>query len=161
MPLRQIRQNGDPVLRQKAEPVSRFTNSLHRLLDDMAETMIEAEGAGLAAPQVGISKRVIVARDEEKILELINPVIVDGKGNIVDIEGCLSFPGIYGEVPRAEYVQVTGLDREGKEVRLDAKGFLARVLQHEIDHLEGILFVDRATHLFTPEELERLREKRK
>jgi len=159
MALRHVRKNGDPVLRKKAEQVSRFTPGLLQLLDDMAETMIDSEGAGLAAPQVGISKRVIVVRDEDSILELINPVVVSRKGNVVDVEGCLSFPGIYGEVPRAEHVQVTGLNREGKEVRLDAKGFLARVFQHEIDHLEGILFVDRASHILTPEELEKLREK--
>ncbi len=159
MALRNVRKNGDPVLRKKAEQVNRFTPGLQQLLDDMAETMIDSEGAGLAAPQVGISKRVIVVRDEDAILELVNPVIASSKGNVVDYEGCLSFPGIYGEVSRAEHVQVTGLDREGKEVRLNAKGFLARVFQHEIDHLEGILFVDRASHILTPEELEKLREK--
>lgn len=159
MAVRLIRKRGDSVLRKKAAEVSRFTPGLLQLLDDMAETLLEAEGAGLAAPQVGISKRVIVARDEDRILELINPVIVFSKGNIIDIEGCLSLPGLWGEVPRAEYVQVTGLDRTGKEVRLEAQDFLARVLQHEIDHLEGILFVDRASHLFTPDELEKLRER--
>lgn len=159
MALRQIRKRDDLILRKKAESVSRFTPRLMQLLNDMAETMSEAEGAGLAAPQVGISKRVIVFRDNERILELINPVIISSKGNAVDIEGCLSFPGIYGEVPRAEQVQVTGLNREGKEIRLDAQGFLARVLQHEIDHLEGVLFIDRATHLLTPDELAKLRQK--
>lgn len=158
MALRHIRKRDDFVLRQKTEPVRRLTPSLLQLLDDMVETMVEADGAGLAAPQVGISKRVIVYRDENDVFELINPVIVSSRGPAVDIEGCLSFPGLYGEVPRAEHVQVTGLNREGKEIRLDAKGFLARVLQHEIDHLEGILFVDRATRLLTPEELEKLRQ---
>jgi peptide deformylase len=160
MALRQIRKRDDFVLRKKAEMVNRFTPGLLQLLDDMAETMSEAEGAGLAAPQVGISKRVIVFQNSENgIIELINPEIISTKGNITDIEGCLSLPGIYGEVPRAEHVQVIGLNREGKEVRLEAQGFLARVLQHEIDHLEGILFIDRATHLLTPDELAKLRQK--
>ena len=160
MALRRIRKRNDYVLRKKAETVGRFTPGLLQLLDDMAETMGGAEGAGLAAPQVGISKRIIVFRgNENDLFELINPAIIAKKGEAIDIEGCLSLPGIYGEVPRAEHVQVTGLDREGKEVRLDAQGFMARVLQHEIDHLEGILFIDKATRLLTPDELARLRQK--
>lgn len=160
MALRRIRRRNDYVLRKKAESVSRFTPGLLQLLDDMAETMGTAEGAGLAAPQVGISKRIIVFRNgEEEIFELINPDIIQQKGNAVDIEGCLSLPGIYGQVPRAEHVIVTGLNREGREIRLEAQGFLARVLQHEIDHLEGVLFIDKATHLLTPDELAKLRQK--
>ncbi len=160
MALRRIRRRNDYVLRKKAESVSRFTPGLLQLLDDMAETMGTAEGAGLAAPQVGISKRIIVFRNgEEEIFELINPDIIQQEGNAVDIEGCLSLPGIYGQVPRAEHVIVTGLNREGREIRLEAQGFLARVLQHEIDHLEGVLFIDKATHLLTPDELAKLRQK--
>ena len=159
MALRYIRNSEDSVLRKKAEPVSRFASGLFRLLDDMAETIVEADGAGLAAPQVGISKRIIVVRDEDNnIIELINPVILTSKGIEEDVEGCLSFPGLYGEVSRAGNIKVTGLDRNGKEFRLDAEGYLARVIQHEIDHLEGVLFVDRASHILTPEEVERLRE---
>lgn len=160
MALRQIRKRDDFVLRKKAETINRFTPGLQQLLDDMAETMNEAEGAGLAAPQVGISKRVIVIQDGENgIIELINPEITSAKGSLIDIEGCLSLPKIYGEVPRAEHVQVIGQNREGKEIRLEAQGFLARVLQHEIDHLEGVLFIDKATHLLTPDELAKLRQK--
>ena len=161
MALRNIRLQGDPVLRKKAVPVARFNEQLHRLLDDMVETMIKAQGAGLAAPQVGISKRSIVLRDEDKILEIINPEITESEGESIDIEGCLSFPGLYGEVPRSARVAVSGQDRGGREIRVSGEGFLARVLQHEIDHLHGILFVDRAVRLYTPEELQNLARKDK
>ena len=161
MALRNIRRQGDPVLRKKAVPVTRFTEQLHRLLDDMVETMIKAQGAGLAAPQIGISKKIIVLRDEDKILEIINPEITESEGESIDIEGCLSFPGLYGEVPRSARVAVSGQDRGGREIRVSGEGFLARVLQHEIDHLHGILFVDRAVRLYTPEELQNLARKDK
>lgn len=161
MALRNIRLQGDPVLRKKAVPVARFNEQLHRLLDDMVETMIKAQGAGLAAPQVGISKRSIVLRDEDKILEIINPEITESEGESIDIEGCLSFPGLYGEVPRSARVVVSGQDRAGREIRISGEGFLARVLQHEIDHLHGILFVDRAVRFYTPEELQYLARKDK
>jgi peptide deformylase len=154
MALRNIRGKGDPVLREKASYVRHITPRLYPLLDDMLETMLEAQGVGLAAPQVGISKRIIIARDEEKILELINPEIIAGEGKLTEIEGCLSVPGIYGEVPRSAKVKVEGLTREGKQLKIVAEGFFARVLQHEIDHLQGILFVDRATRFLTPEELQ-------
>ena len=161
MALRNIRLQGDPVLRKKAVSVARFNEQLHRLLDDMVETMIKAQGAGLAAPQIGISKKIIVLRDEDKILEIINPEITESEGESIDIEGCLSFPGLYGEVPRSARVAVSGQDRGGREIRVSGEGFLARVLQHEIDHLHGILFVDRAVRLYTPEELQNLARKDK
>lgn len=161
MALRNIRRQGDPVLRKKAVPVARFNEQLHRLLDDMVETMIKAQGAGLAAPQVGISKKIIVLRDEDKILEIINPEITESEGESIDIEGCLSFPGLYGEVPRSARVAVSGQDRAGHEIRISGEGFLARVLQHEIDHLHGILFIDRALRFYTPEELQNLARKDK
>lgn len=161
MALRNIRRQGDPVLRKKAVPVARFNEQLHRLLDDMVETMIKAQGAGLAAPQIGISKKIIVLRDEDKILEIINPEITESEGESIDIEGCLSFPGLYGEVPRSARVAVSGQDRGGREIRISGEGFLARVLQHEIDHLHGILFVDRAVRFYTPEELQYLARKDK
>ena len=161
MALRNIRLQGAPVLRKKAVSVARFNEQLHRLLDDMVETMIKAQGAGLAAPQIGISKKIIVLRDEDKILEIINPEITESEGESIDIEGCLSFPGLYGEVPRSARVAVSGQDRGGREIRVSGEGFLARVLQHEIDHLHGILFVDRAVRLYTPEELQNLARKDK
>jgi peptide deformylase len=157
MALRNIRKRNDPVLRAKASSVRHFTPRLHLLLNDMAETMVEAKGVGLAAPQVGISKRAIVVQKEQSIMEIINPQLLDGEGEIIEIEGCLSFPGIYGEVPRYAKVKVEGFDRDGKPVSISAGDFFARILQHEIDHLEGILFIDRATRLLTLEEIQRLR----
>ncbi|NLJ56721.1 MAG: peptide deformylase [Firmicutes bacterium] len=156
MALRKIRLDGDPVLKKKTARVTKFSPHLHRLLEDMVETMIANEGAGLAAPQVGISKSIIVLRDEDKILEVINPEIVSSSGEIIDLEGCLSLPGIYGEVARFERVGVHGFDRLGKKIKFNVAGFLARVFQHEIDHLRGILFVSRARRLLTPEEVKQI-----
>ena len=115
MALRLIRTEGDPVLRKKTAPVSKFTPQLIVLIEDMIETMLDAEGVGLAAPQVGISKSIIVVRDKDKSFEVINPEILSGEGEVIDIEGCLSFPGIYGEVPRFSRVEVKGLDRNKKK----------------------------------------------
>ncbi len=147
MALRQIRKNGDPVLRQKAHPVKKITPQIIKLLNDMAETMYDANGVGLAAPQIGISKRLIVidVADEHNLLKLINPDIIASSGKETAIEGCLSFPGIAGEVERAEAVTVRALIPAGDTIELKATGLLARALQHEIDHLDGILFVDRVS----------------
>ncbi|NLZ39373.1 MAG: peptide deformylase [Firmicutes bacterium] len=147
MALRQIRKNGDPVLRQKAHPVKKITPQIIKLLNDMAETMYDANGVGLAAPQIGISKRLIVidVADEHNLLKLINPEIIASSGKETAIEGCLSFPGIAGEVERAEAVTVRALIPAGDTIELKATGLLARALQHEIDHLDGILFVDRVS----------------
>jgi len=153
--IRFMRTEGDPVLRQKAIVVKRFDDVLGRLLDDMAESLYHYAGVGLAAPQIGISKRIIVIdTGESGLLELVNPEIVAASGEEVDVEGCLSIPNTYGEVPRATNVTVTAQDRSGNEFELEAEGLLARVLQHEIDHLDGILFIDRATRILPPEELE-------
>ncbi|MBE3588958.1 MAG: peptide deformylase [Thermoanaerobacteraceae bacterium] len=135
---------GDEVLREKARPVTRITPNILRLLDNMRDTMYDARGVGLAAPQVGVSKRVIVVDTGEGLIELINPEIVEARGEETDTEGCLSLPDVLGEVPRAVEVRVRGLDRHGRPVEHQASGFLARALQHEIDHLDGILFIDRA-----------------
>ena len=159
MALRNIRREGDPVLKKKTVSVTRFTPPLHRLLEDMRETMLAADGIGLAAPQVGISKSIIVLRDEDKILEVINPQITSSAGEITALEGCLSVPGIYGEVPRYADVEVSGQDRWGENVEYTASGLLARVFQHEIDHLRGILFVERAVRILSPEEVKELTNK--
>lgn len=160
MALRNIRKQSDPVLRKQTVPVSRFNDQLHRLLDDMIETMLEADGVGLAAPQVGISKRIVVIKDEEEILEIINPEIIESAGESVDVEGCLSFPGVFAEVPRFARVEVKGKDRTGKELMISGEGFLSRVLQHEIDHLHGILFIDRALRFLTPEEINPVKKRK-
>jgi peptide deformylase len=137
----------DELLRRKAHSVNNLTPNILKLLDNMKDTMYYYQGVGLAAPQIGVSKRVIVVDVGEGPIEVVNPVIVESEGLDEDTEGCLSVPGIAGEVPRYTVVTVTGLDRQGQEVRQRAEGFLARVFQHEIDHLEGILFTDKAKNL--------------
>lgn len=132
------------VLRQKAKPVSEVTDTIRTLLDDMAETMYASEGVGLAAPQVGISRRIIVVDVGEGLIELINPVLLKGRGKQVGEEGCLSVPGYFAPVERYKTIFVEGLDRDGHQVQIKAKDFTAVALQHEMDHLDGILFIDKA-----------------
>lgn len=157
MALRQILTFEHPVLRQKARKVPRVDTSIVRLLDDLAETMYAAPGAGLAANQIGVALRVCVVKgDENQHYGLVNPVLVKGEGSQVGYEGCLSFPGWVGEVERYETVVVKGLNRRGKEVRIKAAGFTARAFQHELDHLDGILFIDRLTNLDTLRRVEDL-----
>ncbi|MEW6183702.1 MAG: peptide deformylase [Bacillota bacterium] len=146
-----IVQVGDPVLREKARPVMKITPAVLRLIDDMTETMHSASGLGLAAPQVGVPKRVIVVDAGHGLHELINPEILTAKGNVTDREGCLSLPGIWGEVRRASYVKVRAMNRHGETVEIDAKDYFARALQHEIDHLDGVLFIDRALKIVRDE----------
>ncbi|ADL12952.1 peptide deformylase [Acetohalobium arabaticum] len=138
-----IRTIGDPVLRTEAKPVDEVTEKTEGLIKNMQDTMYDASGVGLAAPQIGISKRVIVVDVGEGPLALINPEIVESSGSEIDEEGCLSIPNENGNVERAARVVVDALDSDGREVEIEAEGLLARVLQHEIDHLEGILFVDK------------------
>ena len=140
----------DPFLARKAAPVAVLDDRVRTLIRDMFETMYGAEGVGLAAPQVGVGKRVIVVDispvDEAVApVALINPEIVEREGSVVGVEGCLSLPGVQGDVCRAETVTVRGRDEEWKPVEIRASGILARALQHEIDHLDGILFIDRIT----------------
>lgn len=139
-----ILEEGDPVLREVCKEVPKISSNIHKLLDNMADTMYAAEGVGLAAPQIGISKRVVVIDVGEGLIELINPVILSTEGEETDIEGCLSFPGVSGEVTRAAKVTVEALDRHGDKKQYTGEGLLARAFQHEIDHLNGVLFVDRA-----------------
>jgi len=147
MAVYQIVKLGEDILRQKAQEVKKITPNIHKVLDNMAETMYEANGVGLAAPQVGISKRLVVVDIGEGLIELINPVIVKKNGEEIDNEGCLSVPNVVGEVKRAKSVVIQALNRDGEKVEYEAEGLLARAFQHEIDHLEGILFVDLATKL--------------
>lgn len=156
MAIRIIRQKEDPVLRETAKAVREITPQLLALLDDMVETMYDAQGVGLAAPQVGISKRVIVidVQDENGLLKLINPEITGRNGKETAVEGCLSFPGVAGEVERDETVTVRALDTAGQMVEICASGLLARAFQHEIDHLNGIMFVDRVTRFIEDTEQE-------
>jgi peptide deformylase len=145
----------DPFLARKAAPVTAVDDRVRTLIRDMFETMYAAEGVGLAAPQVGVGKRVIVldvsAVDENvPPMAVVNPEIVERKGSVAGEEGCLSVPGVQGEVCRAETVVVRGLDGEGKPLQLQAGGILSRALQHEIDHLDGILFIDRISSTAAP-----------
>jgi peptide deformylase len=146
-----------PVLRQKARKVPKVDTSVVRLLDDLAETMYAAPGAGLAANQIGVALRVCVVKgDENQHWGLVNPVLVKGEGSQVGFEGCLSLPGWVGEVERYETVVVKGLNRKGREVRIKTTGFTARAFQHELDHLDGVLFTDRLTSLDTLRRVEEL-----
>jgi peptide deformylase len=144
MAVYQIVEIGADILREKAKEVKEINPSIIKLLDNMVDTMIAADGVGLAAPQIGVSKRVVVIKVGDVLLELINPVILDKEGEAVAEEGCLSIPNMTGDVVRAARVHVQGLNREGKMLDIHADRLMARALQHEIDHLEGILFVDLA-----------------
>lgn len=145
--IREIIKLGDPLLRQQAAEVQRFNARLGKLLDDMAATMYAAQGCGLAAPQIGVSKRLAVLDDGEGsgLIELVNPVIVYTEGEISDVERCLSVPDIGGEVARAEKITVKAQNRQGETAEYQVEGWLARIFQHEIDHLYGRMFVDIMT----------------
>ncbi|MEF3309875.1 peptide deformylase [Paenibacillus sp. GYB004] len=154
MAIRIIVKEPDPVLREKAKPVPKITPNIHKLLDDMADTMYDAEGVGLAAPQIGILKRVIVVDvgDDNGLIEMINPEIVNAEGEQLGPEGCLSIPGLRGDVNRSLTITIKGLDRNGDELVITASEFLARAFQHEVDHLNGVLFTDLAKSVYREEE---------
>ena len=158
----------DPVLRRKARPVTKFDEKLQTLIDDMVDTMRDAPGVGLAAPQVGISERVIVveyAEPEEteegeepqevepKLYVMVNPEIAKASPEtVVGVEGCLSIPMLVGEVERSQEIRIKGLNRRGQPMKLKVDGWLARIFQHEIDHVNGVVFTDRAERVWQPEE---------
>ncbi len=165
MALRKIVTLPEPVLRRKARTVNNFDKDLQTVIDDMVETMRQAPGVGLAAPQIGLSERIIVVEyfeheeDEEKedapkkVWVVLNPEIVKpSEEKLIGIEGCLSVPGLVGEVERHAALQVKGLNRHGKPLKIKAEGWLARIFQHEIDHLNGVIFTDRATRVWKPQE---------
>lgn len=149
------------ILLATAKPVTKFDTTLHKLLDDMYDTMVESEGVGIAAPQVNESLQAVIVlmnidaeEAEEEVLELINPEIVEYSTDTnVDLEGCLSIPEQFGDVERANGVRVEFEDRFGKTYKLEAIGYDARVIQHEIDHLHGVLFTTKASKMYTPEEM--------
>lgn len=147
MAIRNVVQVGDDVLRQKCFPVEEFDEKLWQLLDDMKETVKKEEGAGLAAPQVGVLRRLAVVDVEEGYYELINPVILIQKGEQTGWEGCLSVRGKSGIVSRPMKVKVSYQDRNGEKQLIQAKGFFARAICHELDHLDGVLYIDKATHI--------------
>ena len=151
MPVLSIRLVPDPVLRQKAKRVRNIDSSIERLIDDMLETMPAVSGAGLAAPQVGVSLRLaVIGMPDEEPIVLINPEVVKRSGERLVVEGCLSIPGYRGEIKRSASVTVKGRNREWKGIRLKATELLAQALEHEIDHLNGVLYID---HLESPDKL--------
>ncbi|MBO1624907.1 peptide deformylase [Bacillus arachidis] len=158
MAVLEIVKHPDEVLETLCERVINFDKKLVNLLKDMHETMLVADGVGLAAPQVGVSLQVAVVDigDDTGKIELINPVILEKRGEQVGPEGCLSFPGLYGEVERAEYIKVRAQNRRGKIFLLEANDFLARAIQHEIDHLHGVLFTSKVTRYYEENELEEM-----
>ncbi|WZL74784.1 peptide deformylase [Clostridiaceae bacterium 35-E11] len=143
MAIRNILKDGDLALRKKSRIVDKIDSRVLMLIDDMIETMKHADGVGLAAPQVGVLKRVIVIDVGEGLIELINPEIIETVGEKTEAEGCLSVPGVTGEVVRPQFVKVKGLNRHGNVVEIEGKDLLARAFCHEIDHLDGILFTDK------------------
>lgn len=157
MAIRIIVKDPDPVLREIAKPVKAVNANIVKLLKDMADTMYDAPGVGLAAPQIGISKRVIVidVGDEHGLIGMVNPEIVKKEGEQFGPEGCLSIPGLTGDVRRAQTVTVKGLDRSGNEIVITGSDLLARAFQHEIDHLNGVLFTDLAESIYVNDPLKK------
>ncbi len=147
MAVYQIITDPDPVLREKSAAVKNVNAGVLRVLDNMRDTLYAAEGVGLAAPQIGILKRIIVVDPGDKLYEIINPEIIFSEGEQNGTEGCLSVPGKVGWLKRAQKVTVKGLNRNGENIEIEAVDFLARIMQHEIDHLDGILFPDKATKI--------------
>ena len=155
MALRKILTQGDPALTKTCRPVEKFDRKLHWLLDDMKETLRNAGGVGLAAPQVGILRRVVVVEDaEENLMELVNPVIVEQSGEQDGWEGCLSVPGKYGRVVRPSLVTVRAQDRKGNFFEATGEELVARCFCHELEHLDGHLFVEHTDELYSPEEID-------
>ncbi len=153
MALRNIVTEGDPVLNKKCRPVIKYNEKLWQLLDDMAETLYESGGVGLAAPQVGILKRCCVIDIGEGLHEFINPEILESSGEQEVTEGCLSCPNQFGLIKRPDHVRVRAFDRNGQEFEIEGDGFFAQAMCHEFDHLDGILFKSKVEHMFTEEEL--------
>lgn len=143
MAIRNILKDEDPTLRKKSRVVENIDTRIVTLMDDMVDTMYAADGVGLAAPQVGVLKRIIVVDVGDGIIELINPELIDSWGEQIDTEGCLSIPGVTGDVSRPQGVKVRGLNRKGESIEIEGTDLLARALCHEIDHLDGVLFTDR------------------
>ena len=154
MGTRKILTDKDPALHKVCRPVEKFDGQLHRLLDDMAETLAQANGVGLAAPQVGILRRVVIVDTGEEILELVNPTLLETSGEQCGAEGCLSVPGKYGLVKRPNYAKVRAQDREGNWFEAEGEELIARCFCHELDHLDGIVYTEIMERFLTEEELE-------
>ena len=155
MAIRNIRKDGDEILRKKCREVDAVTDKIRILLKDMADTLYKADGVGLAAPQVGVLKRVVVIDAGDGLIELVNPVIVSQSGQQLVPEGCLSIPGVWGEVNRPSFIAIEALNGNGEKFRIEGEGLLAQALSHEIDHLDGILFKDKVVRYLDKDELKR------
>ena len=153
MGLRKILTDKEPSLHKVCRPVEKFDGRLHKLLDDMVETMLDAHGVGLAAPQIGILRRVVVVNTGDQILELVNPTLVETDGEQVGAEGCLSVPGKYGLVKRPYYAKVRAQDRDGNWYEAEGEELTARCFCHELDHLDGIIYTEVMERFLTDEEL--------
>jgi len=147
MAVLEVYKAGHPVLKQVAKPVEFVNKNIRKLLDDMKDTMYQEDGCGLAAPQVGVSQRILVLDDGNGYQEFINPIITKKEGSQIGVEGCLSAPNYFGDVERYDEIVVESINRNNKKVVTKASGFLARILQHEIDHLDGILFIEKSLNL--------------
>ncbi len=158
MGMRKILTFQEPALHKVCRPVEKFDKKLHKLLDDMRETLADAEGVGLAAPQVGILRRVVIVDTGEEILELVNPTLVETSGEQIGAEGCLSLPGKYGLVKRPNYAKVRAQDRDGAWFEAEGEELIARCFCHELDHLDGIVYTEVMERFMTEEELESLSE---
>lgn len=164
MAIRKIREDGDALLLKKSRPITSFDQRLHTLIDDMRDTLLEADGVGLAAPQVGVLRRVVLVMDTSKedlepemqIIELLNPEIIEADGSQKGSEGCLSVPGRFGLVERPNHVKVRAQDRYGEFFEVEGTGLTARCFCHEIDHLDGHLFTERMERFLTEEEMEQI-----
>ncbi|AWE06624.1 peptide deformylase [Lysinibacillus sp. 2017] len=157
MAIKEVVENPAKVLSQKTKEVEVINDETIQLLDDLYDTMVENDGIGIAAPQINVSLRVAIVELGEDILEMINPIVIETRGEEVeDIEGCLSFPDLFGMVKRPTYVKIEASDREGRIYELEAEDFEARCILHEIDHLDGVLFDSKMTRVLTEEELEEL-----
>lgn len=154
MAILNIRKYGDDILRKRCRPVEEITPRILTLLDDMKETLIDSNGVGLAAPQVGVLKRIVIVDNGEELLELINPEIIATEGEQEEIEACLSCPGQWGMVKRPAKVTVKALDRRGIEKKYTGTGLTARCFCHELDHLDGVLYIDKAERMLDPDEVE-------
>lgn len=162
MAILEIKEYGEPILREKALPVEEVTPEILNLIKDMAETMYTASGVGLAASQVGVPKRIILVDGEEDgLIVLINPMIIKSEGEVVEEEGCLSVPDIYSQVKRSSKVTIKALNENGDPIEITKEDLIARALQHEIDHLDGILFIDRIGRMEKQILLNKLKKKKR
>ncbi len=154
MALREIRIDEDPILRKTSRPVTEINDRIKILLEDMEDTMVEANGIGLAAPQIGVLRRVVIIDVGEGIMKIINPEILEVRGEVIEIEGCLSLPGISGTVNRPEWVKLKYMNELGEEVIVEGTELLARAICHEVDHLDGVLYTDKVIEYSTDDDYE-------